>query len=227
MAQTAAPLDTIETSAAPWTDEQLAAYVVPNTCPMSVVRDMKKAFDYLDEDGSGSLEVREFLAAVKALNISLDTQNGQTTPEQAIKIALHGTTEITFGEFMTRMTSKLEPTDTADEVLRIFEMFDQDQTGSISKNDLLNVAKQCEATDVKINDMDMYIRNICCTDDPPREIDPVDFYMALMRGVESRDEGEQRVANELEKSGYGAGSPVGASGGFGEKRSSSNLSFKQ
>lgn len=182
-------------TSAVWSDEQLQQFVVPGTFTIQDVRDMKKAFDLLDDDNSEVLEVEEFLAAVKALNVKLDLKS-DISVDQAIRNTLAGAGEMTFEEFMKRMTARLEQSDTCDDVLGIFEMFDQESTGCISVENLMAVARQCEPDIVSQSDIDTMLRNIDCTG--CNEIDPVDFYMALMRGVESREERERQVVNELE-----------------------------
>lgn len=186
------------------TDEALLPYVVPGSYTIQQVKEMKEAFEYLDEDQSGKVDVDEFVSAVRALNINVTNgPNDLTTPEVAIKAAL-GSTEMDFEEFMNRMTAKLNPEDSADDILNIFEMFDKDRNGTISKEELMAIAVQCETGD-KIwseADIDGILRNMVCVDTPPgkeREIDPIDFYMALMRGVESRDEHEKQIKQSMDK----------------------------
>ena len=72
---------------------------------------MKRAFDMIDEDRSGLIDAEELQGAAVALGIPM---------EENIAVLL-GTDKVNFEEFFKRMTAKLSPEDTADDILNIFE----------------------------------------------------------------------------------------------------------
>merc|ERR1719392_589374 len=99
-----------------------SAYCIPGEITVHEVIDMKKAFDMIDEDGSGLIDAEELQGAAVALGIPM---------EENIAVLL-GTDKITFDEFFKRMTAKLSTEDKVDDIMSIFELFDNDCTGTIS-----------------------------------------------------------------------------------------------
>merc|ERR1719336_3086516 len=108
-----------------------AQYCIPGEITVHEVMDMKRAFDMIDEDGSGLIDAEELQGAAVALGIPM---------EENIAVLL-GTDKIPFDEFFKRMTAKLSPEDKADDIMNIFELFDDDSTGTISFNNLQNIAR--------------------------------------------------------------------------------------
>ena len=96
---------------------------------------MKRAFDMIDEDNSGVIDAEELQGAAVALGIPM---------EDNIAVLL-GSEKIPFHEFFKRMTAKLSPDDKVDDIMNIFELFDNDSTGTISLDNLLNIARVINA----------------------------------------------------------------------------------
>eukprot|EP00746_Dinoflagellata_sp_MGD_P070622 gnl/MRDRNA2_/MRDRNA2_28892_c0_seq1.p1 gnl/MRDRNA2_/MRDRNA2_28892_c0~~gnl/MRDRNA2_/MRDRNA2_28892_c0_seq1.p1 ORF type:complete len:186 (+),score=49.78 gnl/MRDRNA2_/MRDRNA2_28892_c0_seq1:93-650(+) len=154
-------------------------YCTPGEVTVSEVQDMKRAFDMLDEDRSGVIDVEELQSAAYALGIPMDDN---------IELLL-GSDKITFDEFFKRMTAKLSPEDTIDTYMKIFELFDQDGTGTISMDNLSNVARIIGASEDARQIQDML--NTLDTDGDG-ELDPIDFYTCLVSGMRVRMEEEER-----------------------------------
>merc|ERR1719222_1780744 len=93
-----------------------APYCIPGKVKRDDVMDMRRAFDMIDEDRSGFIDAEELISAAEALGIDMG---------ENIAVLL-GTDKINFPEFVRRMTSELEPDDTADDIMNIFELFDND-----------------------------------------------------------------------------------------------------
>merc|ERR1719219_926913 len=74
-----------------------APYCVAGEITVHEVLDMKRAFDMIDEDGSGMIDAEELQGAAVALGIPM---------EENIAVLL-GTDKIPFDEFFQRMTAKL------------------------------------------------------------------------------------------------------------------------
>merc|ERR1719158_1724639 len=108
-----------------------APYLRPGEINVHEVNDMKRAFDMIDEDRSGQIDAEELQGAAVALGIPM---------EENIAVLL-GTDKITFEEFFKRMTAKLSPDDKVDDIMNIFELFDNDCTGTISLDNLQNIAR--------------------------------------------------------------------------------------
>merc|ERR1719379_2379408 len=108
-----------------------AVYCIPGEITVHEVQDMKRAFDMIDEDRSGLIDAEELQGAAVALGIPM---------EENIAVLL-GTEKIPFNDFFKRMTAKLSPEDKVDDIMNIFELFDNDCTGTISLDNLQNIAR--------------------------------------------------------------------------------------
>merc|ERR1711920_1221605 len=110
--------------------------------------------------------------------------------EENIAVLL-GTEKINFEEFFKRMTAKLSPEDKADDIMNIFELFDNDSTGTISFDNLQNIARIIGAKETPKE-----IQEILSTldTDGDGELDPIDFYTCLVSGMRIRMEEEARRA---------------------------------
>mmetsp|Transcript_6330 Transcript_6330/g.11324 ORF Transcript_6330/g.11324 Transcript_6330/m.11324 type:complete len:199 (+) Transcript_6330:81-677(+) len=160
-----------------------APYCIPGEITHHEVMDMKRAFDMIDEDNSGVIDAEELQGAAVALGIAM---------EDNVKVLL-GTDKISFDEFFKRMTAKLTPEDKVDDIMSIFELFDNDATGTISLENLQNVARIINAKETAQDIADM----ISTLDtDGDLELDPVDFYTCLVNGMRVRMEEEERNKRE-------------------------------
>merc|ERR1719313_138544 len=184
-----------------------APYLRPGEINVHEVNDMKRAFDMIDEDRSGQIDAEELQGAAVALGIPM---------EENIQVLL-GTDKIPFDEFFKRMTAKLNPQDTADDILNIFELFDNDATGTISFENLQNIARIIGAKEGPKEIQEMLST---LDTDGDGELDPVDFYTCLVSGMRLRLEEEERRrksdADDLATAarGYSGGSgTVGAGAG--------------
>jgi len=154
-------------------------YCIPGEITIHEVSDMKRAFDMIDEDGSGLIDAEELQGAAVALGIQMDENIA----------ALLGPEKLDFDKFFQRMTAKLTPEDTVDDIMSIFELFDYDSTGTISFDNLQNVARVIGAKEsaTKIQEM----LNTLDTDGD-NELDPIDFYTCLISGMRIRLDEEKR-----------------------------------
>eukprot|EP00927_Polykrikos_kofoidii_P006970 TRINITY_DN1283_c0_g1_i1.p1 TRINITY_DN1283_c0_g1~~TRINITY_DN1283_c0_g1_i1.p1 ORF type:complete len:231 (+),score=44.25 TRINITY_DN1283_c0_g1_i1:97-693(+) len=160
-------------------------YCIPGEIAMQEVMDMKRAFDMIDGDNTGKIDADELQGAAIAIGLPL---------EENIHVLL-GTEKIDFANFFQRMTAKLTPRDTADDILSIFELFDDDRTGTISHENLVNIARIIRAKETPQQIQD--ILNTLDTDGDG-ELDPVDFYTCLVGGMRLRmsEEVKNQRANE-------------------------------
>merc|ERR1712087_506817 len=109
--------------------------------------------------------------------------------EENIAVLL-GQEKIGFDEFFKRMTAKLSVDDKADDIMNIFELFDCDSTGTISFENLQNIARMIGAKETPKQIQDML--SILDTDGDG-ELDPIDFYTCLISGMRIRLDEEERV----------------------------------
>jgi Ca2+-binding EF-hand superfamily protein len=154
-------------------------YCIPGEITVHEVMDMKRAFDMIDEDRSGLIDAEELQGAAVALGIPM---------EENIAVLL-GTEKIPFDEFFKRMTAKLSPDDKVDDIMNIFELFDNDCTGTISLENLQNIARIIGAKESASEIQDMLST---LDTDGDGELDPIDFYTCLVSGMRIRMEEEAR-----------------------------------
>jgi centrin-1 len=176
-----------------------AKYCRPGEITIQEVQDMKAAFDMIDEDKSGQVDAHEVVAAAVAIGLPI---------EENIHILL-GDSKIDFDEFFRRMTAKLEETDTADEIMAIFEMYDNDRTGTISFENMVNIAKQIGAKETHQEIQN--VLNILDTDGD-QELDPMDFYTCCVSGLRLRLDKEKRQDEAQQEAMISQLMPEGAQG---------------
>merc|ERR1711870_13936 len=128
----------------------------------------------------GLIDAEELQGAAVALGIPM---------EENIAVLL-GTDKINFDEFFKRMTAKLGPEDKADDIMNIFELFDDDSTGTISFNNLQNIARIIGAKETAKEIQEMLST---LDTDGDGELDPIDFYTCLISGMRIRIDEEERI----------------------------------
>merc|ERR1712071_468487 len=103
------------------------------------VSDLKEAFSMFDIDGDGTITIIELREVMKSL--------GQNPTEKELKqmirsVDADGNNEIDFDEFLILMSSKKPSSDDPDKELRdAFAVFDDDNSGSISREELKKLMK--------------------------------------------------------------------------------------
>jgi centrin-1 len=103
------------------------------------VEELRQAFDLFDTDGGGTIDPKELRAAMRSLG--LETKN-QTVYQMIQEIDKDSKGEIDFDEFLDLMTSKLAGSDTEEDIQKIFNLFDDDETGFITLHNLKRVASE-------------------------------------------------------------------------------------
>eukprot|EP00929_Paragymnodinium_shiwhaense_P099449 TRINITY_DN610_c0_g1_i1.p1 TRINITY_DN610_c0_g1~~TRINITY_DN610_c0_g1_i1.p1 ORF type:complete len:186 (+),score=56.31 TRINITY_DN610_c0_g1_i1:88-645(+) len=158
-------------------------YSIPGEITVHEVMDMKRAFDMIDDDNSGKIDADELKGAAVALGLPM---------EENIAVLL-GTDKLSFDDFFKRMTAKLSPADKADDIMSIFELFDQDATGTVSFDNLQNIGRIIGAKESAKEIQEMLTM---LDTDGDNELDPVDFYTCLVSGMRVRIDEEERLKRE-------------------------------
>ena len=105
--------------------------------------EVKEAFDLFDTDGSGVIEAKELKVALRAL--------GYEPQKDEIKRLINevgtggerdATGTIDFKEFLEIMTLKMSEKDNPEEIEKAFKLFDIDNKGSISYENLREIAAE-------------------------------------------------------------------------------------
>merc|ERR1712146_229101 len=116
------------------------------------VMEIKDAFDLFDRDRSGEITVGEMLEAMRSLGY--DTEHGEAA-EHVKSLDKDGSGALEFNEFYDLLTARFSENTTKDELMRVFKLFDTDNTGSISVANMRAVADQVgdQVTDDELGDI--------------------------------------------------------------------------
>ncbi|GFE52848.1 centrin [Babesia ovis] len=103
------------------------------------VYEMQEAFNLFDTNGTGTIDPREIKCAMQSLGI--DKKNPMVY-QIVSDLEKSGSTQIDFNDFLDSITLKLGNRDSKEGIRRIFNLFDQDNTGAISFKNLKKVANE-------------------------------------------------------------------------------------
>ncbi|XP_074576438.1 uncharacterized protein LOC141832971 [Curcuma longa] len=95
-----------------------------------------ETFCLFDRDGDGCITMGELSMMINSLGLRA-TEN--ELHEMINEVDEDGSGAIEFEEFLSFMAKKMNETDSEEEVREAFKVFDKDQNGFISKNELKNV----------------------------------------------------------------------------------------
>ena len=89
-----------------------------------------------------------------------------------------GSGSIDFEEFLDMMTAKMSDKDSREDIQKVFNLFDDDQTGKISLRNLKRVAKELGETMSDAELLEMIER---ADGDQDGEINPEEFYSIMTK----------------------------------------------
>ena len=110
------------------------------------------AFELFDKDHSGNIDVQELRDAMKALGVYLKKDQVKLLMK---KLDKDGSGTIELDEFMALMAEKITERNPEEELKKAFRIYDDDDNGGISFENLKKVAKEMGETisDEEIMDM--------------------------------------------------------------------------
>jgi centrin-1 len=116
------------------------------------INEIKEAFDLFDTDGGGSIDPKELKEAMNSLG--LETRN-QTIYQMISDLDADNSGSIEFKEFLDLMTARMSDRDTKEDIKKVFRIFDENQSGYITKKSLMRVAKELGETmdETELNEM--------------------------------------------------------------------------
>ena len=138
------------------------------------IQEIKEAFDLFDADKSGVIDPAEVNAALASLG---------TDQSPTIKKLLEGLpelgAEITFDQFLVHVAERLGNRTTRAGIQRIFDLFDEGNTGTITVQNMKRVAKELgeSMTEEEI------LESIARVAADKNAITPDDFYKILTKKV--------------------------------------------
>ncbi len=116
------------------------------------IYEIKEAFDLFDTDGGGSIDPKELKEAMNSLG--LETRN-QTIYQMISDLDADNSGSIEFKEFLDLMTARMSDRDTKEDIKKVFRIFDESNSGYITKKSLMRVAKELGETmdESELNEM--------------------------------------------------------------------------
>lgn len=117
------------------------------------VDEIKEAFNLFDTEGRGNIDVRELKAAFRALGFQIKKSEIRQLFIDMDKDL--GSATVSFEEFIEMVTPRMLNRDTRDEILKVFALFDDDNSGAISFKNLKRVALELgeNLTDEELQEM--------------------------------------------------------------------------
>ncbi|CAG8706665.1 6417_t:CDS:2 [Funneliformis caledonium] len=106
--------------------------------------EIREAFDLFDTEGKGIIDIKELKLAIRALGFDPPKKAELKSMVSNIKnqSSESGDNTIDFDNFNKMMTDKMSERNLNDEIIKVFQSFDDDHTGKISFKNLKRVAKE-------------------------------------------------------------------------------------
>ena len=102
------------------------------------IMEIKEAFDMFDADLSGAISVQELVSSFKTLGFD---EKHEGVFAMLKDIDTNGDGELDFPEFLSLLTAKMSSETPKEEIEKVFKCFDKDRTGTISAENLKEIAK--------------------------------------------------------------------------------------
>jgi centrin-1 len=117
------------------------------------MEEIKEAFNLFDTEGKGNIDVRELKAAFRALGFQVKKAEIRQMFIDMDKDLSSAT--ISFDEFVEMVTPRMQNRDSREEIMKVFALFDDDNTGAISFKNLKRVATELgeNLTDEELQEM--------------------------------------------------------------------------
>ena len=137
------------------------------------VEEIREAFAMFDTEGTGTIDPRELKAAMHSLGFE---KKSPTVYEMICDLEEKGA-EVDFDEFLDAISNKLGNRETKEGIDRIFDLFDDDKTGTINLNNLRRVAKELGET-MSLDELKEMLHRAAANGD---EITKEDFYNIMTK----------------------------------------------
>merc|ERR1712028_234313 len=105
------------------------------------IEEVQEVFGLFDADNSGAIDCRELKGAMRALGFEVKSDE---LKKMVTDIDSDGNGTIEFKEFMGMMTGKMGEKDSREDIVKVFAMFDDDNTKKISFRNLARVAEELQ-----------------------------------------------------------------------------------
>lgn len=120
--------------------------------PIERRKEYKDAFEMFDKDKDGTITAKELLNVMRSLN---QEPTEQELNEMINEVDVDGNGRIDFEEFVSLMNRRSKETDTEEEVINAFRVFDKDANGLISSTELRHIMTTLgdRLTDEEVDEM--------------------------------------------------------------------------
>eukprot|EP00746_Dinoflagellata_sp_MGD_P024073 gnl/MRDRNA2_/MRDRNA2_156470_c0_seq1.p1 gnl/MRDRNA2_/MRDRNA2_156470_c0~~gnl/MRDRNA2_/MRDRNA2_156470_c0_seq1.p1 ORF type:complete len:166 (+),score=40.71 gnl/MRDRNA2_/MRDRNA2_156470_c0_seq1:95-592(+) len=102
------------------------------------IEEIKEAFDLFDVEGTQRINPRELRSAIRSLGL----ERNQVVQHMASDLERQGARPLDFDGFLDLMSAKMGERDSKEDVSKVFRLFDDDRSGSISVKNLQRVARE-------------------------------------------------------------------------------------
>merc|ERR1719384_2703137 len=102
------------------------------------IEEMKQAFDLFDVEGTQRINPRDLRGSIQALGL----RRSQVVQHLLSDLERQGARPLDFAGFLDLMTAKMGERDSRDDISKVFRLFDDDRTGTISVRNLQRVARE-------------------------------------------------------------------------------------
>ena len=120
--------------------------------PESKLQEFREAFELYDKDKDGSITLKELSQVLKSINADFSQNQIESVISEADTT---GTGKLNLDDFISLMASKYRETDTDEEVINAFRVFDKEGTGVIAANELKHIMTTLgdKLTDEEVDEM--------------------------------------------------------------------------
>ncbi|KAJ7310359.1 hypothetical protein JRQ81_007269 [Phrynocephalus forsythii] len=115
-------------------------------------QEMREAFDLLDAEGTGTINVKDLKVSIRALGF--EPTKGELRRIVA-DVDKEGSGKIGFDAFYSVMTQKMSEADPNEEILKAFKLFEDQESGKVSFENLKRIAQEIgeQLTDEELQEM--------------------------------------------------------------------------
>ena len=101
--------------------------------------DIKEAFSLFDSQSSGFIDCKDLKVAMRALGFE---PRKEEIKKMIAEVDKESSGKLSLESFIMLMANKMSEKDTKEEILKAFKLFDDDETGKITFNNLKRVAAE-------------------------------------------------------------------------------------
>ena len=151
-----------------------------NELTVEQIEEIKEAFDLFDTDCSQTIDAKDLKVAMRALGLEPSDEELERMTEEADR---DGSGVITNWAFQEMMAPKICDRDPKEEMLKLFRMFDDDESGKIELENMKRVAREIGETMSEEEIKDMLKYNVGSKANPNYvyNINPVEFMRIMQK----------------------------------------------